>query len=86
MQNAIFHSFIWLISTYSKFYCKNTTQLSDKKSIIIVLIMDGVRSVAITHKITPTHYRFQKNDYLFSVESIREILNKNNLVKVEIAK
>lgn len=66
MQNAIFFSFIWLILIYSNCYCQDAAYLSDKKSITIVLIMDGLRPEAITPEVMPNLYQLKKNGVNFT--------------------
>jgi len=66
MQNAIFLSFIWLISFFFNNYGQKVTQINDQKSIIIVLIMDGLRPDAITPEIMPNLYQLQKDGVNFT--------------------
>ena len=66
MQNAIFLSFVWLISLYLHCYSQNATQVDDEKSITIVLIMNGLRPDAITPEVMPNLYRLQKDGINFT--------------------
>ncbi len=66
MRKAIFFSFIWLISFYFACYGQNGTQSDNKNSIIIVLIMDGLRPDAITPEVMPNLYKLQKDGVNFT--------------------
>ncbi len=66
MRKALFLSFIWLISFCFNYYGQNVTQPDNKKSITIVLIMDGLRPDAIIPEVMPNLYRLQKDGVNFT--------------------